>query len=1121
MSLRASVVIPTRDRAVILDRCLDALIEQIQEIGESEIVIIDDGSMDDTRDVVTAHSARSKASVRLVEMGATMGPAAARNRGVIEAKGRLVIFIGDDIIVRRGFLMQHLAMHSEFSGAKYAVLGHTTWHPDLEITPFMWWLERSGVQFEYERIERYGPTWQHLYTSNISFKRNFILREGLFDEAFRAAAFEDIDLGFRLARRGLRILYCPQAAAYHLHPNCVLDEAWIKRMQVRGYYEMLFKRKHPELSEASDADTGFWRRALLAATMDDKTIGIIKQAFYERQSSVGGSMSGWMEQFGASIFDSISSFCSCLGATSLMRELYPGFSTAAIHYGRAEEAERGNQRNRSFAEVIAAKRAEPGLNGFAFLAADFFAGHGAIHAAIRQYRDLLRVQPNHAYAQLRLAELLRQVGGDMDEIRRLYIASLDRGILKGDSRSLALIGLGLLEMADNSPRIALKWFERALNPLPDAPDLTAQALVHLAEGYNAIGKPDRAIQSLREASRIAARSAETRSLSSLLMAEIHSQRGHPERALRELRMAKSLSPPNAGLLIEIEFKTALAQLKLKRPQKVVPHLNRLHQMGAPSPFIRRIAFDGGLLMQAEGRLNEAEDFFRRAIEHSSNETEAGWAHYSLAETLIGQSRNAEAKEQLAGLTRGDLDAGLTASARERLALLFFEEGEYESALAQFEAAIHSMPSKRAREAHGIWMGILKCLKFLGRTEDALRFAFRLERKRTDDRHFIRELAFESGLLLQQRGRLRAAETRFKLAIEYSSNDLEAGWARYSLADVLLALKRPELALEQLRDAEGSSIPDDLLLLVREKTGMLFFKQGRFGEALEEFESALKIGAEEPEKRGWVYFNSARCLKELGKTALASRYYEKSQNLLTDPETIVASFWEHAHLTHKNQQDAGVLSQFEAGINSLLSEGKCSPDTAFRAVAILHGSRAFESASSLLKTLSKGIDLDRRFWRYALAYKRIGFLTSVEDMMSSLEFLPPSEQAEWHLSVASLLLEMSYDKDAEEEVRSALRLRENWPQANYLLGSILEKRRDFHEARARFEAVLEHEESVRRDLWSRIVGGAHYHLACILERMGDASLALKHLEACLRIVPRHQKAMELRLFLSSAPVAARS
>jgi len=215
-----------------------------------------------------------------------------------------------------------------------------------------------------------------------------------------------------------------------------------------------------------------------------------------------------------------------------------------------------------------------------------------------------------------------------------------------------------------------------------------------------------------------------------------------------------------------------------------------------------------------------------------------------------------------------------------------------------------------------------------------------------------------------------------------------------------------------------------------------------------------------------------------------------------------------------------LEPFSMIPSSAMREGRCSLEVGFRSVMSLHGARAFEAASRLLKSLSKVIDLDRRFWRLALAYKRRGFLTSVEDMMSSLEFLPPSEQAEWHLSAASLLLEMGYDQDAEDEVRSALQLRSDWPQANYVLGSILERRRDFDEARARFEAVLDHEESVGKDLWCRAIGGAHYHLACILERSEERERALQHLESCLEIMPKHRKAMELResLLCMAAPVS---
>ena len=306
---------------------------------------------------------------------------------------------------------------------------------------------------------------------------------------------------------------------------------------------------------------------------------------------------------------------------------------------------------------------------------------------------------------------------------------------------------------------------------------------------------------------------------------------------------------------------------------------------------------------------------------------------------------------------------------------------------------------------------------------------------------------------------------------------------------------------------------------RARIGSILFEKQDFRVALDEFRLAAEAKSKDKQLTGWAFLGMAECLKNLGRAEEALRYFAKSQRLLSDPVMLVSSVWEHAHLTQGAEGGTRAMSAFSRRIVSLAKRGRCSRELSLKAIMALHSKKAFDEAASLLKSLAKVIDLDERFWQYALAYKSKGFLTGTEDIMSSLEFLPPSEQAEWHLSAGSLLLDMGYDRDAEDEVRSALQLRQDWPQANYVLGSILEMRRDFGEAKARFEAVLEHEGSIERELWRRAIGGAHYHLACMSEQSGDVEKALQHLKACLEIIPKHRKAMKLKLSLIStaAPV----
>ena len=198
--------------------------------------------------------------VRYVEQP-HQGPAAARNLGIREAHGELVLFIGDDIIATPNLLSEHLAWHKQYPEEHVAILGYVTWSPDIKVTPFMHWLENGGPQFKYWSIQNYQRVpYCHLYTANISFKRELLLKNGLFDEDFPYAAYEDTELGYRLNKRGLRIVYNKQAVGYHHHPTN-LDDA-MKRIRRVAESRQIFWQK-TGLGRAEEEDRrGQMHRAL-------------------------------------------------------------------------------------------------------------------------------------------------------------------------------------------------------------------------------------------------------------------------------------------------------------------------------------------------------------------------------------------------------------------------------------------------------------------------------------------------------------------------------------------------------------------------------------------------------------------------------------------------------------------------------------------------------------------------------------------------------------------------------------------------------------------------------------------------------------------------------------------
>lgn len=246
-----SVIIPTYNRPDRLLNCLAALERQTVERRRFEIIVVDDGSTDDTSRLLQPLAEEGR--IRYFRQP-NSGPAAARNLAIREAQGSLLLIIGDDIIATPQLLAEHLSYHQRLDRPGLAVLGFTDWSPEITVTPLMR-CEGLAAQFEYYLIpqglvDAENLPYRFFYTSNISLPRRFMLENHFFfDEEFLTAMGEDGELAYRMQKKGMRIVFNPNAIAYHEHPTSF--ESICRRMFNKGQVAVLQAFKIPEMGDLS------------------------------------------------------------------------------------------------------------------------------------------------------------------------------------------------------------------------------------------------------------------------------------------------------------------------------------------------------------------------------------------------------------------------------------------------------------------------------------------------------------------------------------------------------------------------------------------------------------------------------------------------------------------------------------------------------------------------------------------------------------------------------------------------------------------------------------------------------------------------------------------------------
>ena len=270
-ALPLSVIIPTREREETLGQALRGYQKQSLPAEQFEIVLVNDhGPQEKLKSLLQANPVSFP--VRMLENKGPEGPAAARNLGIEQARGEIVLITGDDIIPDPDFLREHLDGHRRFPQLEAALVGKTLWHPDLQITPFMEIITgKGGEQFDYSGIKHNRPvSFDHFFTSNVSIKRDFLIEEeDLFSTHYRYAAYEDIELAYRLHLGGMVLRFIESAKGYHHHAMSL--RSFVERQRKVGRMLTLLAIQRPSFVPDQHAT---FLRALEFGRSSDNQYGI-------------------------------------------------------------------------------------------------------------------------------------------------------------------------------------------------------------------------------------------------------------------------------------------------------------------------------------------------------------------------------------------------------------------------------------------------------------------------------------------------------------------------------------------------------------------------------------------------------------------------------------------------------------------------------------------------------------------------------------------------------------------------------------------------------------------------------------------------------------------------------
>lgn len=239
--MKASVVIPTYNSARTIRNCVEALSLQRSERDAEyiEIIVVDDGSTDNTKDILKGYPV-----IYIYQKNG--GPAKARNNGMRNSTGEIVCFTDSDCVPEPDWVKKIIGRFSDDRiggvGGSYDILNRDSLLVNLV---------HQEVVLRHLKISEAAD---FLGSFNLAYRRDILEKTGGFDESFKDASGEDNDLSYRVKKMGYKLIFDKDIKVSHYYPRSL--SRYMRKQFWHGFWRVKLYVKHPDMAKGDGYAAG-------------------------------------------------------------------------------------------------------------------------------------------------------------------------------------------------------------------------------------------------------------------------------------------------------------------------------------------------------------------------------------------------------------------------------------------------------------------------------------------------------------------------------------------------------------------------------------------------------------------------------------------------------------------------------------------------------------------------------------------------------------------------------------------------------------------------------------------------------------------------------------------------